>query len=220
MKKIIVFDFDYTLGDSTDGIVASANYALETMGRNKAEVNAIKKTIGLSLVKTYEALTGDSNPDQAEQFRTYFIKKADDVMVPSSSFYDGVLEMLKNLRKKGLKTAIVTTKHHFRIGGILEKHDATDLIDVIIGGDEVANPKPDPEGLHTLLEKFQISEEEMLYVGDSIVDAQTAQTCGVDFIAVLTGTTSEKDFIEYPHIAILPDVTCIENCFNSDHFVI
>ena len=61
MLKAIIFDFDYTLGDSTNGIALSINYALEKLGYEAKELTTIKKTIGLSLKDTYTVLTKRKN---------------------------------------------------------------------------------------------------------------------------------------------------------------
>lgn len=203
MKKTIIFDFDYTLGDSTDGIVASINFALEKMNLETASRDRIAKTIGLSLEESYQVLTGRTDSGEKARFKTYFREKADEVMVENTRLYDGVKEMLTQLHKKGKKTAIVTTKYRFRIEEILAVNQIEHFIDAIIGGEDVQSPKPDPEGIEKIKAQFGISPEDILYVGDSIVDAKTAQSAGVDFIAVLTGTTSAEDFQNYPCVKIL-----------------
>lgn len=197
MLKAVIFDFDYTLGDSTDGIVLSANYALKTMGLVEKERDEIKKTIGLSLTNTYPALTTRESKDEAEQFKKLFMEKADEVMADSTTLYDGVKDILKKLKEKGYKLGIVTTKYRHRIKQILNNFDAADLIDLIVGGDDVKIEKPDPEGLLWAVESLNLEKSEVLYVGDSIVDAKTAQNAQVMFAAVMTGTTSELDFEPY-----------------------
>lgn len=203
MIKAAVFDFDFTLGDSAKGIIASVNYALEKMGYAQAAEETIKKTIGLSLAKTLEALTGNS--EDGVTFEKYFKEKADEVMVAGTTLYDGVAEMLTSLHAQGIKLAIVTTKYHYRIEQILTVNRIGHLIDEIVGGDDVKNPKPDPEGVKLLSERLGIGAEEMLYVGDSIVDAETAKAAGVAFIAVLTGTTEAEEFAAYPCKKILAE---------------
>lgn len=75
MIKAVIFDFDYTLGDSTNGIVLSVNYALEQLGHSVRDVAEIRKTIGLSLKETYLVLTSRRDLDEAEQFAGLFRKK-------------------------------------------------------------------------------------------------------------------------------------------------
>lgn len=202
MLKAIIFDFDYTLGDSSDGIAISINYALERLGHNSAELAEIKKTIGLSLKETYVKLTSNKSVQEAEQFARFFKKKADQVMVAHTQLYDGVKDVLCSLKTTGCKTAIVTSKFHYRIEQILDKFDAAGLIDLIVGAEDVKAEKPSPEGLLWAIEQLAVKAEEILYVGDSIVDAKTAANAKVAFAAVLTGVTGREEFVGYDHVFI------------------
>ncbi len=202
MLKAIIFDFDYTLGDSTNGIALSIHYALEQLNRTTKNLAEIRKTIGLSLKETYAALTSSDNADEAEQFAKLFKQKADCVMVENTQLYVGVKDTLRKLKEQGYKTAIVTTKFHYRIDQILRKFDANDLIDMIVGGEDVKAEKPNPEGLLRAIDSFALAKDEVLYVGDSLVDAQTAENAGVPFAAVLTGTTTPEEFKFYDSVCI------------------
>ena len=75
MKKAVIFDFDYTLGDSTKGIVQSVNYGMKQMGLMERGRGEIVKTIGLSLAKTYEKLTGRADKSEIERFEHYFVER-------------------------------------------------------------------------------------------------------------------------------------------------
>ncbi len=194
MLKAIIFDFDYTLGDSTNGIVLSINYALEKLGLSKKHKEEIKKTIGLSLKDTFSVLTGRSNKEEAEQFSKYFKEKADLVMVENTELYSDVKEVLHKLKGAGYKIGIVTTKFHYRIEQILNRFNVLDLVDIIVGAEDVKIEKPNPEGLLWAVDKLQLEKEDILYVGDSLVDAKTAESAQVNFAAVLTGTTVADEF--------------------------
>lgn len=197
MLKAIIFDFDYTLGDSTNGIALSINYALQELGYATSNIDDIKKTIGLSLMDTYLTLTSNDNLDEAQQFIRLFKEKADNVMVANTTLYTGVKTVLQNLKAKGYKIGIVTTKFHYRIEQILNKYDANELIDIIVGAEDVKIEKPNPEGLIWAIEHLEVKNQEVLYVGDSLVDAKTAENAKVEFVAVLTGTTTRDDFRSY-----------------------
>lgn len=202
MLKAIIFDFDYTLGDSTNGIVLSINYALEQLGYATQNIADIKKTIGLSLTETYFTLTSNDDLDEAEQFTKLFKEKADSVMVANTELYVGVKDVLQRLKDKGYKIAIVTTKFHYRIEQILCKFDANEFIDIIVGAEDVKIEKPNPEGLLWAINHLEVMKEEILYVGDSLIDAKTAENAKVKFVAVLTGTTTRDDFKSYNSIYI------------------
>lgn len=200
MIKAIIFDFDYTLGDSAKGIALSINYALNKLGYPAPDIEAVKRTIGLSLTETYLALTSDDDLVKAEQFAKFFKEEADKVMVANTSLYPGVKTVLKAMKAKGYKTAIVTTKYHYRIEQILSKFRANELIDIIVGAEDVKIEKPNPEGLLWAIEHLGVRKEEVLYVGDSIVDAKTAENAKVKFAAVVTGTTTREDFRSYNNV--------------------
>lgn len=194
MRKAVIFDFDYTLGDSTNGIALSINYALEQLRYPPKSIEEIKKTIGLSLKETFFKLMSSNNVQEAEQFARLFKEKADQVMVDNTRLYEGVKEILGSLKERGYKTAIVTTKFHYRIEQILHKFEATDLIDLIVGAEDVKVEKPNPEGLLWAIDHLSVNAADVLYVGDSIVDAQTAANANVAFAATLTGSTTSEEF--------------------------
>lgn len=202
----ILFDFDYTLGDSTDGIFACINYALSRLGYENVDLVRAKKTIGLSLNETFATLTTIKDQKQAALFHKYFKEKSDIVMTKSTIFLPYALDVLRRIKEANLKTGIVTTKYHYRINQILEKFEASLLIDVIVGGDDVKVEKPDPEGLLQAIHFLQIEKSRVLYVGDSLVDAKTAKEAGVSFVAVTTGTTTKEEFKKYPYLKILNSV--------------
>jgi phosphoglycolate phosphatase len=215
MLKAIIFDFDYTLGDSTDGIVLSVNYALEKLGLSKKDREDIKKTIGLSLKDTYFALTAKTDVTEAEKFSKYFVEKADLIMVENTVIYDGVKEILRELKSSGYKIGIVTTKYRYRIEKILNRFQATDLVDLIVGSDDVKIEKPNPEGLLWAIDTLQLEKSEALYVGDSVVDAKTAENAQVDFAGVLTGTTTQSDFAKYKNVFVGENMQAVYSYIRS-----
>jgi phosphoglycolate phosphatase len=208
--QAVVFDFDYTLGDSTEGILSSVRYGMERLGRGPMERESVRRTIGLSLQETYRALTGDSSGEQAEKFAAYFREQADKVMVGHTELFPDTMELLQALKGRGMRAGIVTTKYHYRIDAILEKCHAAEYIDLIVGGEDVSAPKPDPEGLFLVLETWGLPREQVLYVGDSAVDAKTADAAGVDFAGVTTGTAAKEELEKYPCIGVYRELSALK----------
>lgn len=194
-KKIIVFDFDLTLADATKGIYECVNYAMKKMEQNTFGFDAVKSQIGYSLQETYKRLTGDKDQVKAEQFFLFFKEHADKIMNINTFLYPEVYEIIPLLKKTGFKTGIVSTKFRYRIAGVLDRENLLTCFDIIIGGEDVKHHKPNPEGLLLAIEKSGFSNAETLYIGDSMVDAETAASAGVDFLAVLSGTTTKADFL-------------------------
>lgn len=206
MRKLVIFDFDFTLGDSSAAIVECMNFALDKMGYPAQTPEAIYPTIGMSLQLALAMFTGDKDPAHGEEFIRLFRVHADKVMAGMTYLYSGVPELLCNLRSLGLAVAVVTTKYHRGIQRILERTGIEGEVDFIVGSDEVKLPKPDPESVELVLEHFSCSPSNVLYVGDSATDAKTAEAALVDFVGVTTGTTSAEELAQYPHVAIIEHV--------------
>ena len=204
--KVILCDFDYTLGDSTEGIIQCVNAGLKATGYPQSNEDSVKPTIGLSLEKTYEVLTGDKDIQNAQIFTEAFKNEADRDMAHTAYLYDGALPFLRSVKDRGKKIGIVTTKYNRRIVEIFEKYDAMDYIDLIVGGDSVRKVKPDPEGINQAIDFFGIFPKDVLFIGDSDVDAEAAYSAGVDFIGVRTGFSHGKEFSKFPNIAVLDDL--------------
>ncbi len=193
----IIFDFDYTLADSSAGVVTCVNFALHEMDLPTVPPEKIYPTIGLSLPETLRQLTGIQTTEKNIEFSRLFIQKAEKVMVDSTKIFETVPDTIRRLKEQGISLAIVSTKFRYRIEAILRREKLLKYFDVIVGGEDVDRHKPDPEGLLLALEKLRFSPAESVYVGDSIVDAQTARSAGLPFIAVLSGATPRDAFIDH-----------------------
>ncbi|MEZ5363036.1 MAG: HAD-IA family hydrolase [Bryobacterales bacterium] len=113
---------------------------------------------------------------------------------------------VRELRDRGLKLGIVSTKYRSRIAATLERNGLDGIFEVIVGGEDVALHKPAPEGLLTAMERLGVEPSRTLYVGDAAADAAAAQNAGTPFVAVLSGVTPEAEFAAFPSERILPHV--------------
>lgn len=198
----VIFDFDYTLADATQGIVSSFNHAFRKLGIPERDIESIRKTVGMPLDKAFLKLTNSNNEVLVPDFKNFFREKADEVMSENTVLFGDTVSTLKALKQSGINTGIVTTKYHFRIDETLNLHGVSEFFDIIIGGEDVKNPKPSPEGLFLAIDHLNARIRNTLYIGDSLIDAKTALAANVDFAAVTTGTTTEEEFLQYPCIKI------------------
>ncbi len=201
--RAAIFDFDLTLADSTAAGVACIDYALDALNLGPVSPEQVRRTIGLSLDAALEVLTGETSPQAQVRFHQLFVEKADQVMVAQTELMEGVLPALDALRESGLSLGVVSTKYRYRIEDILDRHGARDRFTTIVGAEDTASHKPDPEGIRLTLSSLGISSGEAVYVGDHVVDAEAAERASVPFVGVLTGTTKEDEFREFPHLGIL-----------------
>lgn len=159
------------------------------------------QTLGMSIGMSVGVCVG-TLLDAQKKKKTTLKAVAFEIVSEHTELYADTKNVLRALKEKGYKTAIVTTKHDNQIQQILSKFQMNDLIDMIVGSNNVKNPKPDPEGLLSVLWQMNLKREEVIYVGDSFVDAKAAENAGVKFVAVLTGTTTKEEFEKYKNVYI------------------
>lgn len=202
----VLFDFDYTLGDATEAIVTGFQYAFGQMGRPIPEREAVRLTVGHRLEDSYTLLTGDGDPARQAEFRRLYKQKADPLQVPATRLLPGALELLEALNAQGIPAGVVSTKGSAVLRAVLMAQGADHLVASITGGDQVKAPKPDPEGLLGAIQALGLTPEQVLFCGDTVIDAETAQRAGTAFCAVLNGTTGAAAFDPFPHAHIAPDL--------------
>ncbi|MFX0021719.1 MAG: HAD family hydrolase [Candidatus Hermodarchaeota archaeon] len=203
----ILFDFDFTLADSTQGVVRCVNYALKKIGFDEFTEKEINKTIGLPLEQTFIKLVGEQHIDYIEKFKHFFIKKADEIMANFTLLFNETPKVIEKLYSNGFKLGIVSTKFRYRIESILRREKLLDHFEVIVGGEDVASLKPNPMGLLLAVQKLDLTSSEVIYIGDSIIDAETANKADIAFIAVLSGVTPRIAFNKYQVLVFLNNIS-------------
>ena len=210
----VFFDFDYTLGDSTLPIVTGYQRGFTAMGWSAPTSEQVRPTIGMTLMDGYTLLTGDGDPVRRQEFYQRFQEAVGEaagtdhqrIMVEGTRLFPGAEPLLSDLKSRGVKVAIVSTKLGQTIQRIFEYQGLMDQVDLILGGKDVSRPKPDPQGIQLAGERLGVPRESVLFCGDTVIDAAAARNAGVDFCAALNGTTPAAAFEEYPHVHIAPDL--------------
>jgi phosphoglycolate phosphatase len=211
----LVFDFDYTLADSSKGVILCVNHALERLGFPPADAERIKRTIGLPLKETFRRLTGREDPNQEREFVLLYVQRADEIVAGLTFLFPFVPETLRALKKMGLSLGILSNKFRRRIVIIMERERLLDYFGVIIGSEDIPRHKPDPESLLTAIQRMNGTPASALYVGDSVTDAETAKRAEVPFVAVLSGVTPKEDFKEYPFHGIISNLAHLPDLIKS-----
>ena len=189
-----LFDFDYTLADSSRGITLCFRHVLERNGYAGVTDEAIRRTIGKTLEESFSILTGVTDPDRLAAFKAEYRREADVYMTPNTRLFPETLRVLRTLKERGAK-----------IG--MDQHLPADFLDIVVGGEDVSRAKPDPEGLLYAIRQLGVKKKRVLYIGDSTVDAETAQAAGVDFAGVTHGVTTADELAAYPHRRIMDSLT-------------
>lgn len=205
--QVYLFDFDYTLADSSRGITLCFRHVLERNGYAGVTDEAIRRTIGKTLEESFSILTGVTDPDRLAAFKAEYRREADVYMTPNTRLFPETLRVLRTLKERGAKIGIISTKYRFRIHDTLDQHLPADFLDIVVGGEDVSRAKPDPEGLLYAIRQLGVKKKRVLYIGDSTVDAETAQAAGVDFAGVTHGVTTADELAAYPHRRIMDSLT-------------
>lgn len=210
--RAVIFDFDYTLGDATDAIYAGFEHAMTTMGYPAPDREAVRRTVGMLVTDAYTQMTGDADEGRRNRFYELFHPVARDMQAQGVvKLCPGARELLLWLKDHGIPAAVVSTKNTDSLGAVLAIKGVTDCFAHVVGGDVVSRHKPDPEGLLWVLHQLALSPEQVLYCGDTVIDAETARNAGADFCAVLNGTTPAEAFASWPHVHISPDLMDLKN---------
>ncbi|MFO8057894.1 MAG: HAD family hydrolase [bacterium] len=204
--KAFIFDLDYTLIDSSEGIVYCFNRARKRAGEPEVPADRIKARIGIPIEKTFE-LYGSKDPlAMRDEFRRLSREGA---MADRSFLLPGVRDTIPALATRGFRLAVASTKSHAEIKTILEKLELSPYFEQTAGSDEVESAKPAPDSLVLLLERMRLEPEQAVYVGDHVVDIKAARAAGMPVIAVRGGPVTEQELTKEDPDSILDNVSGI-----------
>ncbi len=202
MYKLIVFDWDGTLMDSEDRIVASASAALSDLSLAPLPRERISNIIGLGLREAVESLLPRRSDgfyrQYIDRYRYHFLE-ADMTPMP---LFEGVAESLSQLRDQGYLLAVATGKSRRGLDRVLDETGLGQLFVATRCADE-APSKPHPGMLEELMQELRVCPEETLMVGDTEYDLQMAQNAGTPAIAVSYGVHERRRLLECAPLACL-----------------
>ena len=177
--RLIVFDLDGTLIDSSRDLADATNAVIVDLGGAPLSVDAITAMVGegaAALVRralTAAALDPDT-PDALEQFLAHYHERLTTFTRP----YPGMVDALDVLRAGGFQLAVLTNKPQRPTDEILQTLDLASRFADVVGGDTAAGRKPDPGGLLQLVARARATPAATVLVGDSPIDLQTARNAG------------------------------------------
>jgi len=214
--RAVLFDFDYTLVDATEGNLDCLDTALVAVGLPPAERAAAIAATGLSIRELLLRFHGGALDEAMHaRFLECFVQRADQVMVERTVMYPEVPGVLQALSEQGLQLGVVSTKYRRRLEGVIARQRIEGLFSVVIGGDDVRSHKPHPEGLESAARALQLSPEACLYVGDHAVDAEAAQRAGMRFVAVATGFSDAAVWQRFPTLAVIADTRALPGLLDT-----
>lgn len=204
--KAVIFDLDGTLVDGFDVIYESFNYSLEQLGLEKLPEKKIKTVIGPALSEGFKKLVPEHLVDEGVKlYRAYYKER----YLARNQLFNGVRELLKFLKEKGILVGLITNKKAPFAIELINYLKLENYFTFMIGTDDGMLPKPDSMMMNRILEKYDLANSQVIYVGDSEIDGMFSQNSNVDFIAVGMGLGKERKLYKYKPLAFCENVASL-----------
>lgn len=191
-KKLVLFDFDGTVADNSEGIYNCIKYALEKKGMPPLDGETMRKFIGPSLFDSFMWHCTD-NKETAEELVSLYRERYRPVGTTEVRIYDGIKELLVTLRKEGVITAVCSSKPYDFVVKISKEQGLYELFDGFFCpgfGSHIS----DKSGLALeAIKTFSAEKDETVFVGDTRFDVAAARDAGVECIGVLYGFCEEGE---------------------------
>ena len=184
---IAIFDLDGTILNTLEDLADSTNYALKTCGYPERTRDEVRQFVGNGIRKLMERAVPEGTPVEEidrvhETFTAHYKVHCADKTRP----YDGIMELLQNLKKDGCKLAVVSNKADYGVQELCKQY-FDGVFDFAVGEREGIRKKPAPDSVNEVLKTLGCSRDRAVYIGDSDVDIQTAANAQMDHIIVEWG---------------------------------
>lgn len=197
--EICIFDLDGTTTDSVGAIAHTANKVLALHGFEPNPVESYKQFAGdgqFELIKRALTAAGDKNLTKYDEVMADYIKYFKTECTYNVVPYDGITELLNSLKAMGIKLATLSNKRHENVISVIEAVFGNDIFDEVLGNTDSCPKKPAPDGVFKILNKYDISPDKCLYIGDTGTDMLTGKNAGVDTVGVTWGFRDREELIQ------------------------
>lgn len=189
MKKLVIFDLDGTLLNTIADLAHSTNYALNKLGYPTHEIEKYNFMVGNGIDKLFERALpeGEKSKENVLRVRKEFVPYYDIHNADDSRPYPGIPELLSYLQDAGIQITVASNKYQAATQKLIDHYFPEIHFTAVFGQREGIKVKPNPTVVFDILEVAKVTKEEVLYVGDSGVDMQTAANAGVTVCGVTWG---------------------------------
>ena len=193
--KACIFDLDGTLTNTLESMTYSVNLTLKEMGLSQITKDQCRMFVGNGarvLIEESLKVSGDPKASRIEEGMKIYGRIFDQNCTYHVTPCEGVPEMLKALKDRGIHLAVLSNKPDRQTVKVVKEIFGDNIFDYAQGQKDGIRRKPEPDGVWYLMEQMQVSKEECLYIGDSEVDAATGKNAGLKTIGVLWGFRDRK----------------------------
>ena len=197
---LIIFDLDGTLINTIDDLGQACNHALSACGYPTHKIEDYPRLVGNGINKLIERALPEEhrNEETVMQLRAFFVPYYDEHNCDLTHPYDGIPALLETLKQQGHTLAVASNKYQAATEKIVEKL-FPGIFDVVLGERENVARKPDPQIVWDIVEaigrKGEEAIEDALYIGDSLVDADTAKAAKLPFVACTWGFCTREQLM-------------------------
>ena len=199
MKKLVIFDLDGTLTDSLASIQYCTNLTIREFGYAPFPLEPFRYFVGdgaEELIKRALKASGDLELVHYEKAMERYKQVFKEHCMYEVKPYDGILELLKALKEKGIYLAVNSNKPHERTVDVIEQIFGKDCFHMLVGQVPERKRKPDPAGIFHIVNTLGINKADVIYMGDTCTDMQTGKNAGVFTVGVLWGFRERKELEE------------------------
>lgn len=201
----LVFDLDGTLVDSRRDIATALNRLRSELGLPPLSLEQVVTMVGEGAKVLVRRALADWDQEPTKEILDRYLSYYEEVCLDTTVLYPGIAEMLGELSAR-YRMAVLSNKGERLSVEILEGLDQAWRFHTILGGDSLPTRKPNPAGLNALADRFNVQVEQLLLVGDSRIDGETARNAGCAFALVEWGFLSTpKEGIDADIIVSTPE---------------
>ncbi len=200
MYKACIFDLDGTLTDTLESLTYSVNETLKELKLSAITGEQCKSFVGNGaryLIECSIKAGGDEEMTLIEDAMKVYGRIFKENCTYHVAPYEGIAETIKELRREGVKLAVLSNKPHLQTVDVVSSFFEDGTFGYVQGQQEGIPRKPDPTALIRIAERFGISPGDCIYVGDSDVDMDTGNAAGMETVGVTWGFRSEEVLVEH-----------------------
>jgi len=192
--KLIIYDLDGVLIDSEKGILETFKAVLEELKLGYDE-EKLRKLIGYSLPDILKKILPRNKQHLIEKASQLYRQKYIPIAIKETVLLEGVVETLSYIKSLNVKQSIATNKSAPEANQILKHLGILDYFDLLVGFFDVENPKPAPDMINLILEKFQVKPKDAVLIEDTLVGMTAGKDAGVHTVAVTTGVDDRETLV-------------------------
>ena len=184
----VIFDLDGTLIDSLEDIASAINYALAKLGRSTFETQRFKTIAGGGNRMCFKRALGTDDPELISRAVALKLAYEKEHGHPHSKPYEGIDAMLRRLKEKGIRMAVLSNKTEHAVKSVVDKgFRESEMFEQVVGAREDTPLKPDPTAAKRIVQRLRVDPTRCVYIGDTDVDMKTGKAAGLFTVGVTWG---------------------------------